>query len=152
MSKMNLAFSFVVVSLLFSIVGQGTSCHSKEGNMNNPPGQLGERLAAGTWGGQNAHMEVSEGGAQVRFSCARGQIEGPITLDAEGRFSAKGTFQAESMGPTYEDNPPRSQPAVYSGVVLDDKMTLTVAITGDKGNSGTYNLNRGEAGHVKRCH
>jgi hypothetical protein len=114
--------------------------------------QQQNRVTNGNWGGQNALLEVSEGGAQIRFSCAQGTIELPLTLDSEGRFSAKGTFTAESMGPRNEDDPPKPRPAVYSGVVSDKKMTLTVTIPDNKDEGGTFDLTLGEPGRIRRCH
>jgi hypothetical protein len=143
------SYSLCVFSLILLALWQTGSC---KGGKATAMSQQQNRVAAGNWGGQNAHLEVSEGGAQIRFSCAHGSVEEPLTLDAEGRFNAKGLFVAESMGPTYEGNPPKSRAAVYSGVVRDKKMTLTVTVTGDKDESGTYELTQGESGHVHRCH
>lgn len=104
------------------------------------------------WGGQNVQMDVTEDGAQLRFSCAQGKIDKPLTLDAEGRFNANGTFTAGAMGPTREDDPPKSRPAVYSGVVRDRVMTLSVTVPDDKEEGGTFELTHGEPGHIRRCH
>lgn len=110
------------------------------------------RVANGLWGGQNVQLDVMENDATVRFSCAHGKIEQPLTLDAESRFSARGTFVAEGMGPTHEDNPPKSQPAVFKGVVRDGTMTLTVTVTDAKEEGGTFELTQGQPGHIRRCH
>ncbi len=109
------------------------------------------QVAQGTWGGQNAQLEVTEGGARVRLTCARGSIDEPLATDAEGRFSAKGTFVAEAVGPT-RDAEPQGRPAVYSGVVRDNRMTFTVTVADSKEESGTFELTRGEPGRVRRCH
>ncbi|HEX7314760.1 MAG TPA: hypothetical protein VF297_12615 [Pyrinomonadaceae bacterium] len=109
-------------------------------------------VATGKWGGQNAQLDVTEEGAQIRFSCARGSIELPLALDAEGRFTAQGTFVAGSMGPQREDDPPKSRPAVYSGVVRDKVMTLTVTVPDAKDEGGTFELTQGEPGRIRRCH
>jgi hypothetical protein len=142
------SYSLLVVSLTLLTLWQNGSCEGGKKSMS----QQQSRVANGNWGGPNVHIEVTEGGVQIRFSCAHGGIEGPVTLDSEGRFNAKGTFTAESMGPTYEDNPPKSGPAVYSGVVHDKKMTLTVTVEGDENGRGTYELTQGENGRVHRCH
>lgn len=109
-------------------------------------------VATGIWGGPNVQLDVAGDGAQLRFSCARGKIEQPLTLDAEGRFSAKGTFVAQGMGPLREDNPPKSRAAVYGGVVRDNLMTLTVTVADSKEEGGTFELTQGESGHIRRCH
>src|SRR4051794_5901396 len=96
-------YIFCVFSLIFLTLWQNGSC---EGGKTGTMSQEQNRVATGNWGGQNVQMDVTENGARLRFSCAHGSIEQPIALDAEGRFSAKGTFVAEAMGPLYEDNPP----------------------------------------------
>lgn len=149
MQPNSFSYSLCVFSLTLLALWQTGSC---KGGKTVAMSQQQNRVAAGNWGGQNAHLEVSEGGAQIRFSCAHGSIEEPLTLDAEGRFSAKGVFVAESMGPTYEDGRPNSRPAVYSGVIHEEEMTLTVTLTGDKEDTGTYNLTHGKFGSVRRCH
>jgi hypothetical protein len=110
------------------------------------------RVAIGQWGGQNVQLDVAEDGAQLRFSCARGKIELPLTLDAEGRFSAEGTFVAQGMGPTREDDPPKSRAAVYSGAVRNNLMTLTVTVADSKEEGGTFELTQGKPGSIRRCH
>jgi hypothetical protein len=143
------SYSLCVVSLTLLALWQNGSC---EGGKKVTMSQQQNRVAKGNWGGQNARLEVSEGGAQIQFSCARGSIEGPVAVDSEGRFNAKGTFTAEGMGPRNEDDPPKARPAVYSGVVSEKKMTLTVTVPDDKAEGGTFELTLGEPGRVRRCH
>ena len=149
MQPNNFSYSLCVVSLTLLALWQNGSC---EGGKKDSMPQEQNRVANGNWGGQNALLEVSEGRAQINFSCAHGTIEGPVTVDADGRFSAKGTFTAEGMGPRNEDDPPKGRPAVYSGVVQDKKMTLTVTIPDNKDEGGTFELTLGEPGRVRRCH
>lgn len=138
-----------VICLLLLAVVQSGSCRSVGiATMS----QAQNLVAAGMWGGQNVQLDVTEGGARLRFSCAQGKIERPLTLDAEGRFSAQGTFVAGAMGPTREDDPPKSRTAVYSGVVRDKVMTLSVTVTDAKEEGGTFELTHGAPGHIRRCH
>src|SRR5215210_7715907 len=119
MQPNSVSHKLCVFSLLLLALWQSGSCRSvKMATMS----QEQHPVAAGIWGGQNAQLDVTEDGARIRFSCARGNIEQPLTLDAEGRFSVKGTFVAEGMGPLRADDPPKSRPAVYSGVVRDKVM------------------------------
>lgn len=138
-----------VVTLLLLALWQGGSCRSVQMATKSLEKRL---VAAGKWGGQNVELDVTEVGARLRFSCARGSVEQPLTLDTEGRFNAKGTFVAEGMGPVREDDPPKSRPAVYSGVVRDRVMTLTLSVTDAKDEGGTFELTQGEPGRVRRCH
>jgi hypothetical protein len=149
MQMTSASHKFCVFSLLLLAVFQSGSCRSVEMATMSQEQRL---VATGKWGGQNVQLDVTEEGAQLRFSCARGKIEQPLTLDAEGHFSAKGTFVAGAMGPTREDDPPRSRAAVYSGAVRDDHMTLTVTVVDSKEEGGTFELTQGKPGHIRRCH
>ena len=145
----SVSHTFRVCSLLLLAVLQSDSCRSVEMATMS---QEKRPVATGQWGGQNVQLDVTEDGARLRFSCAHGKIEQPLTLDAEGRFSAKGTFVAEGAGPTREDDPPKSRAAVYSGAVRDNLMTLTVTVADSKEEGGTFELTKGEPGHIRRCH
>lgn len=149
MQPNSFCYSLCAVSLTLLALWQNNSC---EGRKTVSMSQQQNRVSKGTWGGPNVRLEVTEGGTQIRFNCAHGTIEGPVTLDPEGRFSAKGTFTAEGMGPRNEDAPPKARPAVYSGVVVDKKMTLTATIPDDRAEGGTFELTLGEPGRIRRCH
>lgn len=149
MQPTGFSHTLCVFSLLLLALWQSDSCQDVKVATMSPEQR---RVATGIWGGPNVQLDVTEEGAQLRFSCAQGTIEGPVALDAEGRFSAPGTFVAGSMGPTREDDPPKRRPAVYSGVVHDKTMTLTVAVADDKDEGGTFELIRGEPGRIRRCH
>ena len=114
--------------------------------------QAQKLVAVGMWGGQNVQLDVTEDGARIRFNCAHGELSQPLTLDAEGRFSVKGTFVAQGMGPQREDDPPKSRPAVYSGVVRDKTMQLLVTVEGSTEEGGTFELTQGQPGRIRRCH
>ena len=105
-------------------------------------------LAAGDWGGKHVRMEVSPEGVLLEFDFAKGSIARPVTLDAEGRFSAEGLFAREGFGPRDEDEEPERVPAVYSGAVKDESMTLTVTLAETKEEVGTFTLTRGSRGRV----
>jgi hypothetical protein len=149
MQPSSFSYNFSVLSLIFLTLWFSGSCEShKTGAMLKKQ----NRVANGNWGGQNVRMDVTDGGVQFKFSCAHGSIEQPLTLDAEGRFSAKGTFTPEAMGPLDETNPPKSQPAIYSGSVRDKSMTLTITLTETKEEVGTFSLEHGKPGRIWRCH
>ena len=106
-------------------------------------------LATGVWGGQGIALKVSAKGADVEFDCAHGQIPQPIKLDKHGDFEVTGTFTAEHGGPVRRDEKTASAPARYSGHVDGDTMSLTVSL--DKRQVGSYTLTRGSQGHITRC-
>jgi hypothetical protein len=149
MQPYKVSHNLCVFFLLLLAVFQSDTCRSVEMATKSQEKRL---VANGKWGGQNVQLDVTEDGAQLRFSCAGGKIEQPLTLDAEGRFSAKGTFVALGMGPLREDDPPKSRSAVYSGVVHDKAMTLTVTVADSKDEGGTFELIEGEPGRIRRCH
>jgi hypothetical protein len=110
------------------------------------------RLAAGDWGGKHIRLEVSGSGARLEFDSAKGSIDQLVTLDPEGRFSAKGDFTRAGFGPRNEDKEPERVPALYSGVVQDGNMTLNVVLTETNEKVGTFTLQRGSRGRVWRSY
>jgi hypothetical protein len=137
------ALSLIILALLHA--GRGTG---ETGMMNRES----EHLAAGDWGGKHVRMEVSDGGALLEFDCAKGSIEGPVTLDAEGRFAASGKLAREGFGPRDEDAAPKGVPARYTGEVKGESMTLNVTLAETREEVGTYTLTRGGRGRLWKCH
>jgi hypothetical protein len=150
MQRNFLGYNFCVFALVFLALWQNGSCKSDK---TDPMSTIKQnRVANGNWGGQNVGMEVTADGARLRFSCANGSITKPLMLDAQGRFSVPGMFVAESPGPRNEDNPPKDQPALYSGSVQGESMTLTITLTATNEKVGTFSLEHGKGGQVRRCH
>lgn len=151
MSKINLLFTFVVVSLLLSTVGQSSSCRNQEGQMNNASAQRNERLAVGVWGGEHIRLEVTPDEVMIEYDCAHGAIDQPVSLDAQGRFNVKGRFIRERAGPVPRDWEPVNTPVRYAGQVSGEtlKLTVTVADTGES--IGTFTLTSGSEGRLWKC-
>ena len=82
-------------------------------------------MANGTWGGDGAGVIVDDSITHVRIGCTYGDIVGRVTLDANGRFSRNGGYLLSAfpivLGPT--------MPALFSGRVSGDSLTLTVAVS-----------------------
>ena len=114
-----------------------------------PNGKDANHVATGTWGGEHIILEVSEKGAEVEFDCAHGQISQPVALNQQGDFDVPGTFSLEHGGPVRRDEQVTSNPARYSGHVRGDTMTLTV--TREKENIGTFTLTRGGKPVLRKC-
>ncbi len=108
-----------------------------------------DALLPGVWGGQHIRFEVTDGGANVEYDCARGSIEGKITVDAAGRFSVAGTFYREHGGPVREGEGSTGVPVRYAGRVGGSLMSLTV--TRGRETLGTYTLTRDSQGRVFKC-
>jgi hypothetical protein len=110
-----------------------------------------QRIADGVWGGQHIQVDVSSESAKVEFDCAHGTIEGPLTVDANGDFSWRGTFARERGGPITSDDKDLSQPAVYSGSIKEQTMTMAVRLASEKEPLDTFVLTRGKAGQIRKC-
>jgi len=107
------------------------------------------RLPAGVWGGGHAELDVRDSDAGFDGDCAHGTISGPIAVDADGTFGVTGTYTAEHGGPIGIDET-GSVPAVYTGRVAGDSLTLTVSAAG-AGEVGTFTVTRGQAGKIFKC-
>ena len=82
------------------------------------------RLPDGAWGGIGVRMWADATGVSIETDCSHGSLVGPVFLDAQGRFSGEGTYSFEG-GPTPVGGFPVHE-VLYSGLVENDQMTLTV--------------------------
>jgi hypothetical protein len=110
-----------------------------------------QRLSTGTWGGAHIRIDVQPRSATIEYDCANGTIDGPFTIDSKGSFSWRGTFNREHGGPIRIDEKPNSRPAIYSGSIKGDTMTLTVKLADSKQVLATFTLQRGSEGRVRKC-
>ena len=79
----------------------------------------------GTWGGDNAGLIVSDTDVHVHIGCTLGDAIGPIHLDDRGRFEANGTYNVDA----FPVDRGIVHPAIFSGQVTGQTMTLTVSLT-----------------------
>src|SRR5215467_2312122 len=93
---------------------------------------------AGVWGGQDITMTVTDVSAHVEMPCAEGDISGPL---AQNPFSVAGKF-ATTAGPTFIVHP-----ALYTGKVVGDTMTLDIQLTDTNASAGSFTLARGTVVH-----
>jgi hypothetical protein len=108
-----------------------------------------QRIPAGLWGGEHIRIDVGEKTATVEYDCAHGVIQGPLTVDSNGRFNLRGTHTPERGGPIRANDPDRSQPATYIGSINGDKMTLTLRLAGAE--DETFTLQKGKEGELFKC-
>src|ERR1043166_8406569 len=120
--------NFYLFPLLLFVLWQTGSCQN-ENPVNN---KIQHRVANGVWGGQEIRLNVTDAGADLEFSCATGHINEALAVNAKGHFSVKGTFTPGAMGPTRLDNPPKPQPAIFSGTVHEKNLTLNMTLTNTK--------------------
>lgn len=110
------------------------------------------RALTGAWGGPGVSLVVEAASARLQADCAEGHIDGVVTLDGAGRFTAAGAFEAHHGGPQLvEEGTPAGAPARFSGRVRGDAMELTV--TGLGGAAPIrYTLTRGARPTLVRCY
>ena len=101
------------------------------------------------WGGDHLELEVTADGANLNFDCASGTITHSLSVDAQGKFRAKGMLTRERPGPVMRDSPGAAQ-ATYTGTIQGDTMHLAVT-SGSPEPYGEYVLTRGRPGHVIKC-
>ena len=87
---------------------------------STPPTDL-----VGTWGGDNAGMIVSANDIHVHIGCTLGDAKAPIQTDPNGRFQLEGTYNVDA----YPVDRGITHPAVFSGRINRQTMTLTVTLT-----------------------
>ena len=137
---MNRALRLILVLPLLAGGSCGPSWAAREGG----------RLAEGTWGGSHAELTVSREGATLELDCAHGAVGEPITVGRDGRFRVSGTFAAERGGPVREGGEPEARPAVYSGRLEGETLTLVITLDGGE-EAGTFQLTRGRSGRIRKC-
>ena len=130
----------VIVGLVFLL---GAAAASKPRRM--------KRVQTGSWGGPHIRLEVGQGSATVEYDCANGTIEGPLTIDSKGHFNWSGTHNPEHGGPIRVDEKSNSHPAIYTGWVKGDKMTLTLKRANSNEVVDTFTLTRGGGGRIFKC-
>ena len=108
-------------------------------------------LATGVWGGDHIAMTITESSVHLELDCAHGDVPSAIAIDARGQFNVAGTFVREHGGPIRIDDPPDSHPAMYTGSVSSNEMTLTIQQTDTNQPIGTFMLVRGTQGRVVKC-
>ncbi len=110
-----------------------------------------QTIPTGIWGGQGIRVEITGHSATVEYDCANGTITGPFNLDKNHKFTLQGTHAAEHGGPIRENDIRHNQPAQFNGWTDGRKMTLTVALKDGKQDLGTFTLNHGQEGRLRKC-
>ena len=107
------------------------------------------RISTGMWGGQHISLNVGSKSATIEYDCATGVINGPLVVDADGRFNLRGTHLTERGGPVRADDNPPGHPATYTGTIKGNTMTLTLKV-GDS-DEETFTLEKGKPGDLVKC-
>ena len=96
-------------------------------------------------------MQVTEGGATFEIDCAHGTIEGPLSLDAHGRFDNRGEYVRESGGPDLQFPRPDTHPARFTGWSDGRRMTLKIVLTDSGRTMGEFELTLGAEPQITKC-
>lgn len=131
----------VRLTLAMSLIAAG-SCSAASGT--------GAPLAEGSWGGPHIQMTVGPQGATFELDCAHGEIAEPIVVGRDGRFRASGTYSPEHAGPTRDGEEPSARPAVYTGRVEGEALSLGITYEGGE-DVGTFQLVHGRSGRITKC-
>src|SRR5262245_66200565 len=107
-------------------------------------------LAQGVWGGDHLRMEIGRERTRLEYDCATGTIDQPIVLDADGKFTEKGSYAPEHHGPR-RDGQAGTARAVYVGRGNADTMTLTVTRQASAQRVGRFTLTRGNDPLLTKC-
>ena len=108
-----------------------------------------KRIATGVWGGQHINIKVGAKSATIEYDCATGVIDGPLVVDANGKFDLRGTHRTQHGGPIRADETANDRPAKYTGSIKGNTMTLTLRL--DDADDETFTLERGREGEIFRC-
>ena len=105
----------------------------------------------GVWGGQGIAMDVDDNGATLDLDCAHGKISEKMVADNNGKFRVKGLFARERPGPVRQGDDQNGQPAIYSGTLTGDSLTMEIVLEGSKEMVGTFTLAKGKTGRIRKC-
>lgn len=109
------------------------------------------RVAVGSWGGDHIRVDVTPAGATIEYDCAHGTIDEPLSPDRAGRFSAAGTHTFEHGGPIRVGELPNRHPARYDGLVVANKVEMTVTVTDTPQVIGAFTATFGAASRLLKC-
>jgi len=117
------------------------------GGVSRPSGLVQQ----GTWVGEHVELVLDATRGALEFDCAHGTMQAPIPVDREGAFNVTGIFVREHGGPIRDGEPADQHPAVYSGTTDGKRMTLTVALSDESQQVGTFELVLGGQPRVVKC-
>ena len=115
------------------------------------PDASGPRVPDGVWGGQGVAVRIGGPGAEIEFNCGRGAIDGPVRLDAEGRFEVAGTYERGRPGPIRMGDAPKAEPARYRGRLKDGILAFEVVPASTGKPMGPFSAKLGGPSRIHSC-
>lgn len=80
----------------------------------------------GKWGGVGVELDLNPAESSLRFDCAAGTITEAIKPNANGNFTAKGTYTPRVGLPILDGKHPTPEPATYSGQLWGNSLNLRI--------------------------
>jgi len=111
------------------------------------PGPGSGDLVLGTWGGTDAGLIATDSAAHLHIGCTLGNVAGPITLDADGRFDVPALYNISA----YPIDLGIRHPARITGVVIGRYLRLTVQLTDTAVTLGPVRLRLGTEPGMVMC-
>ncbi len=109
------------------------------------------QIVTGQWGGRHVGLVLDATGGNLEYDCASGRIEGPLSIDRLGRFSARGYHTPGEGGPARQGHPPPRLSAIYSGRISGGVMTLLVRMPSANLVIGPLSLRKSAEPIILRC-
>ena len=109
------------------------------------------RLATGTWGGPDVQVTVTSQATTAQFVCAHGAMDQLIGPDANGNFSATGTYVYEHPATVVGQPSSDSHSARYDVQLTGTTMHLSVTISDKQQVVGPFTATLGATGPSSRC-
>ena len=104
------------------------------------------------FGGEGVLLTIRDAGADLEWDCAAGEITEPFESEEDGTFDLEGTYTPLSGLPIREGDPPRAQPARYTGTKFQlSRVTLTVEVPESGTMLGPYLMRWGQGVVLRRC-
>ena len=88
-------------------------------------------VANGIWSAPGAVLTIDGQRSRIELGMAEAAIDGPINVDAQGRFKTKGQYQSYTPGPQRADVPPVMRHAHIQGRVTADRLELNMHVEGE---------------------
>lgn len=102
----------------------------------------------GQWGARGTNLSIGADGARLEQDCASGSFA-PVKIDANGRFSTRGRYEAHKPGPQPADAPDGGA-AGFEGKLDGDTLRLTIRPA--DGAPQQLTLLRGKRAKLIRCY
>jgi len=106
-----------------------------------------EQVPVGTWGGDDAGVIVSATQVHAHIGCTKGDVDGSIPLDAQGRFDVEGLYNVDA----YPVDRGILHPARFFGNTDGRALTLSVRLTDTGQTLGPVSLTLGREPGMQMC-